>query len=202
MRVLSPVLVLLLASCAGSMSDGGAGGDAAGGDGGGADGGGGSGSSDPGPVTGEDPSVAGIVAAHNAARAAVQPAPATPLPALAWSDAAFDTASAWAANCRFDHNPDRDGFGENIYATSGTATAQDVVASWVSEKSDYDYATNSCRTGLLGCGHYSQVVWRSTTSIGCAAKICTSGSPWGAGSWQFWVCNYAPAGNREGERPY
>jgi pathogenesis-related protein 1 len=181
------VLALWLAACGAGGNDAGAGG---GGRGPGAGGGGGSGS-----AGGEDPSVAGIVAAHNAARAAVQPAPATPLPPLTWSEAAFEAASAWAANCRFAHNPDRGEFGENIFATSGTATAEAVVASWVSEQRNYDYSTNTCRGE---CGHYTQVVWRSTTGVGCAAKDCATGSPFGGGSWQLWVCDYTPAGNSGG----
>jgi pathogenesis-related protein 1 len=207
LRVRSLVLALWLAGCAGSLGDGGAGsggGESTGAGGGedestgGSGGGGGSGATDPGPIAGEDPSVAGIVAAHNAARAAVQPAPATPLPPLSWSDAAFDKASAWASNCHFGHNPDLGDFGENIFATSGVATAREVVQTWVGEAGNYDYATNACRGE---CGHYTQVVWRSTTSVGCAVKTCTTGSPFDGGTWRLWVCDYAPAGN-SGGRPY
>jgi hypothetical protein len=73
-----------------------------------------------------------------------------------------------------------------------------VVDAWVSEQSDYDYAADSCRGT---CGHYTQVVWRETTGVGCAAQTCTSGSPLGSGGWQLWVCDYTPPGN-SGGRPY
>ena len=176
MRVFSVCLVTTLAGCGAGLNDNGGSG-----------------------ATGEeDPGVAGIVAAHNAARAAVQPAPAAPLAPLTWSAAAFEQARAWAARCQWGHNPTRGSFGENLFATSGDTTSQAVVDTWVSEKSDYDYAANSC-SGT--CGHYTQVVWSATTGVGCAAQTCTSGSPFGGGSWQFWVCDYTPPGN-SGGRPY
>jgi hypothetical protein len=45
-------------------------------------------------------------------------------------------------------------------------------------------------------GHFSQIVWQSTTSVGCATVNCPNGlantgagvSPW------FTVCNYSPPG--------
>ena len=147
----------------------------------------------------EPTGVAGITAAHNAARAAVSPAPATPIPPLAWSSAVAATAEAWASGCEFVHNPNS-GYGENIYATSGSATPADVVADWVAEKSGYDYATNSCSKST--CGHYTQVVWAKTTKLGCGVANCTTGSPFGTGAWQLWVCDYDPPGNYSGEKPY
>ena len=74
-----------------------------------------------------------------------------------------------------------------------------VVAMWASEAKSYDYATNGC-SGV--CGHYTQVVWRSTTSVGCAIQRCATGSPFGGSTWFFAVCNYVPPGNFVGERPY
>jgi hypothetical protein len=72
---------------------------------------------------------------------------------------------------------------------------------WAAEAPDYDYATNTCKAGQV-CGHYTQIVWRSTTAVGCAFRTCTTGSPFGSGSWDFWVCDYAPPGNYVGQRPY
>ena len=202
MRGVATALILVLTACTGNVSDngGGDGGGSGSGDGGGGgnrDGGGGY--VDAAPVVGEDPGVAGIVAAHNAARAAVSPAPATPMPALTWSSAAFDKARAWAAGCNWSHNPNLGSFGENIFATSASTTGAAVVQSWVSEKANYNYAANSC-SGV--CGHYTQVVWAATTAVGCAKQRCTTGSPLGGGSWEFWVCDYSPPGNFGGQRPY
>jgi len=69
----------------------------------------------------------------------------------------------------------------------------------VSEKANYNYSANSCSAT---CGHYTQVVWRNSLRLGCGVKNCTTGSPFGGGAWQFWVCNYDPPGNISGQRPY
>ena len=90
-------------------------------------------------------------------------------------------------------------YGENIFATSGTTTPAAVVADWVAEKSKYNYAANSCSSPP--CGHYTQVVWRTSVRLGCGVKNCTTNSPFGSGNWQFWVCSYDPPGN-DGSRPY
>jgi uncharacterized protein YkwD len=144
-----------------------------------------------------DPLLQGITAQHNAARAAVMPAAANPIPPLQWSPTLAATAQAWASRCQFGHSSGP--YGENIYADTGQGSATDVVASWVGEKSNYTYATNSC-AGV--CGHYTQVVWAASTSLGCGMQHCTSGSPFGGGAWNFWVCNYDPPGNFNGQKPY
>ncbi len=172
-------------------------------DGGGGDAGGGGGGGDMGTSAGNPEGSAmlnGITAAHNAARAAVMPAATTPIPALTWDANVAATAQAWANNCQFKHS--NGSYGENIYADTGQGDAQAVVADWVSEKKNYNYAANSCSSV---CGHYTQVVWAKSLRLGCAVKQCTTGSPFGSfngGKWSFWVCNYDPPGNFNGQRPY
>jgi len=153
---------------------------------------------------------------HNAVRAGtfqgitVSPSPSPALPALGWSDAAATVAQAWASGCRFQHNPGRgaDGTprGENIaaYAPAGqaAATPAGVVKSWGGEWSAFDYAANACASGQV-CGHYTQLVWRGTTRVGCARATCSVNSPFsGAPTWDFFVCDYEPPGNWSGQRPY
>jgi hypothetical protein len=72
-----------------------------------------------------------------------------------------------------------------------------VVDAWGNEKKDYDYANNSCQSGAV-CGHYTQVVWRSTKLVGCGVASCSAGNS----KAQVWVCQYSPPGNYVGERPY
>ena len=112
-----------------------------------------------------------------------------------WSAQLAGTAQAWAdhliATGAFAHRPN-DPYGENLYAIiGGTASAQDVVSAWSGEASSYDLRTNAC-SGM--CGHYTQIVWRTTRRVGCA--VASNGQR------QVWVCNYDPPGNIIGERPY
>jgi hypothetical protein len=142
--------------------------------------------------------------AHNQARANARPAPQPPLPALQWSAEATKKAEAWAARCTFEHNPERGPFGENLAAaTPGAWKTQDVVKDWAGEAAHYNLSRNSCASGKV-CGHYTQLVWRNTTHVGCAKRTCTKNSPFGRDfpTWELWVCNYAPPGNVIGQKPY
>ncbi len=77
------------------------------------------------------------------------------------------------------------------------------MVAWASEDVDYDYASNTCNAGKV-CGHYTQLVWRDSTGVGCASRVCNVNSPFtiGNGRWILWVCDYLPPGNYIGERPY
>lgn len=164
---------LLLAACSSDTGSGGSGG------------------------AGEPAAMSGITAAHNQVRANVSPAASPAIPPLVWSSSVASVAQAWANGCSFKHSSGA--YGENIYATSGSATPADVVGDWASEVADYDYATNACKGT---CGHYTQVVWRDSQRLGCGVANCTTGSPFGSGGWQLWVCNYDPPGNYNGRKPY
>ncbi len=148
-----------------------------------------------------DPALKGITASHNQARAAVIPKPATAIPALTWNTTVVAAAQKVANTCVFKHSGN--GYGENIYAAAGSIpTASAVVKSWTSESVNYNYNTNTCAAGKV-CGHYTQVVWRGSKQLGCAQKTCTTNSPFsGFPTWYFWVCNYSPAGNIIGQKPY
>ena len=147
------------------------------------------------PGAGEPAELAGITAAHNEVRAEVGVA------GMTWSSALADLATGFIADCQFEHSSSSQrmnvaGFqyiGENLFASGGGAppTGQQITDAWASEKADYDYNTNSCN-GV--CGHYTQIVWRDSTDLGCAVKNCGG---------QFIVsCEYGPGGNFIGERPY
>ncbi|MBL8914968.1 MAG: hypothetical protein JNM17_29955 [Archangium sp.] len=140
--------------------------------------------------------------AHNAIRAAASnPIPATALPEVTWNQSAANLAADWASRCNFMHR-DPNTLGENIFAATNSRTPTQIVNGWAAEKPDYNYANNSCTTGRQ-CGHYTQIVWRATTGIGCASQMCTTGSPFSSSiNWVFVVCNYVPAGNIVGQRPY
>lgn len=86
-------------------------------------------------------------------------------------------------------------YGENIFWGSGKNwQPYDAAAAWLNEKKYYDSGTNSC-IGDQMCGHYTQIVWKNTKSIGCARVGCDNGQI-------FMTCNYFPPGNYVGEKPY
>lgn len=136
--------------------------------------------------------------AHNAARAAVGVEPMT------W-DAGVEAyaqnyANIRSADCSLTHSGSQSyGYGENIAAGGDAAslTALSAVKMWVDEQKYYDYATNSCNapSGQM-CLHYTQVVWRKSTKLGCARVQCSNGVGY------FVTCNYSPMGNYRGQRPY
>ncbi len=147
---------------------------------------------------------ADMVAAHNNWRNAVG------VPQMQWSDGLAVTAQGWAntlqqnQGCKMSHSGTR-GLGENVYWASPvsysngtrrlqTVTATRVTDAWGSEQQYYDYATNTCARGQV-CGHFTQIVWKTTTAVGCAKAVCGDLS-------QVWVCNYTPPGNWRGQRPY
>jgi hypothetical protein len=76
-----------------------------------------------------------------------------------------------------------------------------VAAGWDSEASNYVYpATGGNCTSTdttLGCGHYSQDVWRTTNGVGCALQQCPGTSnPFSDGNpWWYVICDFTPAGN-------
>ena len=145
-----------------------------------------------------------MVNAHNRWRQQVG------VPDVQWSPPLAATAQKWADNlkhhqgCSPSHSP-ASGSGENLYwaspirHSSGAVALQPVSAAkvtdaWGSEKQFYDHASNACAAGKM-CGHYTQVVWKSTTEIGCAKAVCGDHS-------QVWVCQYTPPGNWRGQRPF
>ncbi len=140
-----------------------------------------------------------MTAAHNRIRANVSPNPGTPLPALTWSPALAAGARSWAEQCQWGHS-DIEGVGENLFATTGRYKPARIVNAWAAEAVDYDYHSNTCVPGKA-CGHYTQLVWRDTTEIGCAVVYC-KGLLDGFSIAQYWVCQYHPPGNYIGKKPY
>lgn len=151
----------------------------------------------------------GTLDAHNRVRTkhALQP--------LKWSKKLATYSQQWAdhlgtsQSCKMYHRSGSPPFGENLYISSAViwtqdnkevsrernrVTIRDVVKVWTDEERWYNYKNNNCQPGQQ-CGHYTQIVWRETTEVGCAVKFCGDLS-------QNWVCSYNPPGNYEGKRPY
>ncbi|CAI7784683.1 unnamed protein product [Closterium sp. NIES-53] len=130
---------------------------------------------------------------HNAARAAVGAVP------IEWDDAVAERAQAWADtlrddyNCGLEHGGMGEGEGQNLSGAgpAGWAWNSDAVQWWVGEGKSYNRISGDWGS----CGHYSQVVWNDSRKVGCGKASC-------GGDGDVWACNYYPAGNFVGERPY
>jgi uncharacterized protein YkwD len=132
--------------------------------------------------SGEKGKLEGITDAHNAVRKKVG------APPLRWSRPLARHAHSWAQrlaakDCALQHRR-TDAYGENLFWSSGPVEAKEVVAEWASEAANYDRRTHRCKGK---CGHYTQVVWSDTRSLGCGMATC--------GTAEVWVCNYDPPGN-------
>jgi len=130
-----------------------------------------------------------ILDAHNAVRIKLK------LPLLEWSDGLAASSRKWAntlvAQDRFYINPDTP-YGQNLFiVTGGSASPAAVVWNWASESRNYDYDSNTC---TRNCGHYTQLVWKSTLRLGCAVARHKDK--------EIWVCEYDPPGNVSGRSPY
>lgn len=131
--------------------------------------------------------------AHNIARVA------TGASSLKWDNGLARFATNWAkqrkSDCKMAHSGGP--YGENIfwYQRSENWSPKRVVAKWVEESLNYNPITNTCASGEM-CGHYTQIVWRATTAVGCARVKCNNDRGF------LVVCEYTPSGNYEGESPF
>ncbi len=82
--------------------------------------------------------------------------------------------------------------------TSGAYSYAQMVDSWGSEMSNFQNGVfpNVSTTGdWSAVGHYTQIIWRSTTSVGCAGLDGSDGN-------YRLVCRYSPAGNITGQQVF
>ena len=86
-------------------------------------------------------------------------------------------------------------YGENIFwGGRDHWTASEAVESWVRENEFYDPDNNHCAAGEM-CGHYTQVVWKSSVRVGCTRMKCATGGV-------LVFCEYDPPGNYVNENPF
>lgn len=135
---------------------------------------------------------------HNKVRKDVGASP------LQWSEELAIFAQAWADHlasqgCNMQHRPYsgewKQIYGENIYWGSNPKfSVLDASKKWYSEINDYTYGTLS-KDNWSKTGHYTQMVWRTTTRVGMGIAKCKDGGV-------IVVANYNPAGNTMGQKPY
>jgi hypothetical protein len=135
-----------------------------------------------------------VLAVHNAARAQAGAAP------LAWDPALGDAAASYALQLALTnsfHHSDRHarpGTGENLWmGTHGVFSYEAMVGRWAAEQRDFVpgiFPAVSRSGNWENVGHYTQMVWPTTTRVGCAVASNARND--------FLVCRYSPAGNVDG----
>lgn len=125
-----------------------------------------------------------------------------------------------AKTCRLSHSPSssRPGIGENLYIMPfGNEDDKQIgniragINAFNRERPFYQCGSNTCSVNgnnvqqvsipsgdpniklqlpVNSCGHYTQIVWEGTKTVGCSVVKCATDARYSAG-----VCQYYPAGN-------
>uniref|UniRef100_A0AAR2LX08 SCP domain-containing protein n=1 Tax=Pygocentrus nattereri TaxID=42514 RepID=A0AAR2LX08_PYGNA len=154
-----------------------------------------------------------ILDLHNKLRAQVYP-PASNMEYMVWDTELERTAEEWAETCLWEHGPAGllPQIGQNLGVHWGRyRPPTSHVQAWYDEVKDYSFpypqeCNPHCPFTCTGpvCTHYTQLVWATSSRIGCAINVCYDMNVWG----QIWakavylVCNYSPKGNWWGHAPY
>ncbi|XP_055748249.1 peptidase inhibitor 16-like [Salvelinus fontinalis] len=143
-----------------------------------------------------------LVELHNSYRGQVVPN-STYMQKVKWDEKLKIIAEGYAVKCIWEHNPDLEelNMGENLFVSNGLFDPNIAMEKWFLEHLDYDYNNNSCQDDKM-CGHYTQMVWADSHSVGCAVHRCDTMEGLSFDKATFLVCNYYPAGNFNDEKPY
>jgi hypothetical protein len=137
-----------------------------------------------------------LLAAHNIQRAAVG------APPLQWDATLAEHAASYgpvlASLRRLIHSPraGRPGERENLaMAWHGTMSPEQLVGMWSNERQllepgSYLFPGVSATGRWEDIAHYTQMVWPTTTHVGCAIY---------SADWDYLICRYSPPGNKDGK---
>ncbi len=117
---------------------------------------------------------------------------------LTWNEDLAAYAQEWALQLAEEdesiHHRPADSYGENIsWISNMPDELSEGVSMWNEEKVYFKY--KPIGNDWAKSGHYTQVIWKNTTQVGCGCAVSKSGA-------FFFVCNYDPAGNYMGQKPY
>ncbi|KAL6901588.1 CAP domain-containing protein [Trichoderma evansii] len=136
-------------------------------------------------------------------------------PALEWDDQLAGFAQITASTCVFAHDMTEGGgavsYGQNLasFGSSGDISDQQILSGrrgvtdqWYNDEMEnwqfYGQSNPPSGLDLDAFGHFTQVVWKGSTKMGCATVQCAAGTVLSLNSW-YTVCNYGPPGNFGGE---
>ncbi|RYP11320.1 hypothetical protein DL764_000138 [Monosporascus ibericus] len=133
-------------------------------------------------------------------------------PAVEWDSEIAGYASNTAATCVFAHDMDQGSgnYGQNIAMWATSSGAEDLGAAGAIKMATTDMWYNGEFSKYLpsyygqdtpdmsnfeAWGHLTQLVWKSSTRLGCAVQFCPRGSMSSDMDAWYMVCNYGPPGN-------
>lgn len=119
---------------------------------------------------------------------------------LQWSENLANSAQTWANYLAsidsMRHSSTR--YGENLWSGTPNAYSQiEMVNAWGTQKKYFipnQSVPNTCQGGWHRCGHYTQIIWKNTTQVGCGLARGRQRD--------YLVCQYNPPGNFVGQKPY
>jgi len=118
-------------------------------------------------------------------------------PDLAWSTDLATKAEQWADNCKFVRTEgilSAVPYGELHVAATGTFPITTAIQQFAQDAIEYNPAKPTYN-------HWTQIVWKSTTQVGCARSQCNDLLGHATGLATYYVCFYDPAGNVIGQAP-
>lgn len=146
---------------------------------------------------GLDPLSTRLLVAHNLERRRIG------VPPLAWDHGLAASAAAYGSALarlgRLQHSPRaiRPGQRENLWmGRRGFFSPEQMVGTWIAERAYYRpglFPAVSRTRNWADVAHYTQMIWRTTTRVGCAVHQ----SQW----FDFLICRYSPPGNIDGRSP-
>jgi hypothetical protein len=137
-----------------------------------------------------------LLEAHNEQRAAVGAPPLQWDATLAAHAASYGPVLASIRHLVHSPRADRPGERENLaMAWHGTMSPEQLVAMWSNERALLEPGSylfpGASRTGNWeDIAHYTQMVWPTTTHVGCAIY---------SADWDYLICRYSPPGNKDGK---
>ncbi|RYP93149.1 hypothetical protein DL770_000723 [Monosporascus sp. CRB-9-2] len=133
-------------------------------------------------------------------------------PEVEWDSEIAGYASNTAATCVFAHDMDQGNgnYGQNIAMWATSSGAEELGAAGAIKMATTDMWYNGEFSKYLpsyygqdtpdmsnfeAWGHLTQLVWKSSTRLGCAVQFCPRGSMSSDMDAWYMVCNYGPPGN-------
>ncbi|XP_062965443.1 C-type lectin domain family 18 member C isoform X2 [Cynocephalus volans] len=139
-----------------------------------------------------------LLSLHNRLRSQVHP-PAANMQRMDWSESLARLAQARAALCgapapslvAAPHHTPQVGWNVQVLPV-GLVAFDEVVNLWFAEGQRYSHTAAECAHNAT-CTHYTQLVWATSSQLGCGRHLCSVGQT----AMEAFVCAYSPGGNWE-----